>query len=60
MIKCKMISNPETNPKWYEKDEIVINSSEEALICLNCPYSKCPERGICDYYIKAIKKIKGK
>lgn len=59
MIKCKSIPNPEKNPKWYDSD-IVINSSEEALICLNCPYSKCPKNGTCDYYLEKIKEIKGK
>lgn len=61
MVKIKQYVNPARNPKWNDDtEEIVINSSDEAKICLNCPYPKCPKRGICDYYEKEIKKIKEK
>lgn len=59
MPKCKLTPNPEKNNKWYDSD-VVINSSPEALICLNCPYKSCPKNGTCNYYKEKIKEIKGK
>lgn len=61
MVKIKSYVNLEKNNKWNnDNDDIVINSSPEALICLNCPYSKCPKNGTCDYYKEKIKEIKDK
>lgn len=61
MVKIKKYINPERNNKWNnDNDDIVINSSDEAKICLNCPYPKCNKSGKCKYYEEEIKKIKKK
>lgn len=59
MVKIKQYINPERNNKWNnDNDDIVINSSEEAKICLNCPYPTCKNPNRCAYYQEKIKEIK--
>ena len=56
MVKNKTYLNPEKSAKWWESD-IVINSSEEASICLNCPLPNC-KKDHCKRYYEELKKIK--
>lgn len=60
MVKIKQYINPERNNKWYDNDDIIINSSEIAKICLNCPFPSCKNPNKCTYYQEKIKEIKEK
>lgn len=47
----------------YSTDEeinIDIFSSEEAKICLNCPYPSCKKPNLCKHYLEEMKKLKEK
>lgn len=58
MVRIKQYINPERNNKWNDNNDIIINSSEEASICLNCPYPTCKNPNRCTYYQEKIKGIK--